>query len=199
MILLAELGLLGLERDVLLAEQLDEQRGVAVEDFVAMLVELRAERVGKEELREVELAGLQLGFNLLDEVQVRRLRLRAIRVAGHRDVALAALLIERGEDLALVKNPPLKLSTRLALRRARVEPVKERGDLAPVAEVNLGGHKAARGVDGEVREGQQIHWRGGWETRLIRQWKSARLSFHFASDVIIELARRTGSTSFRAT
>gem|GEM_PF-4765352 len=170
LVLLAEPGFLRLQRDILLTEQLDEQRGVAVEDLVTTLVELRAKRVREEQFREVELPGFQLRLDLLDELEVGRLRLRAVRVAGHRDVALAALLIERGGKLALVENPLLELGERGALRPARVKLVEERGNLAPVAEVNLSGHKAARGMGGKVRERQQIH--GGREWRKRREHRS---------------------------
>ena len=126
-----------------------------------MLVELRAEGVGEEKFGEMELARLQFRLHLLDEMQVCNLRLRTVRVTGHRDVALAALLVERSEEFTLIQNPTLEVGERLALRRTRVELIEERGALGPVAEIDLRGHEGAWGVGRKICERQQIHWSRG--------------------------------------
>ena len=87
LVLLSKLRLLGLDGDVLLAEEFNMHGGLAVVNFVAVLGEAGALGVLKKELRELELTGLEARLNLLHEVEVGFLGLGAVGVTGHRDVA----------------------------------------------------------------------------------------------------------------
>ena len=51
-------------------------------------------------LFELELARFELGLDVLDEMEVRLLGIGAVRVAGHGDVALRTLLIQRRRKFA---------------------------------------------------------------------------------------------------
>ena len=153
LILLAELGFLGLQRHVLLAEQLDLELRVAVEHLVALLGQLCAQGMGDVNLGELELARLELRLHVLHEVQVGLLRLGVVRVARHGDVTLGGLLIHRGAEFAPIQQPPFQVGGGGARWRAGFELVKERSDLAPVSQVNLLWHKAP----GLMRR-QRIKW-----------------------------------------
>ena len=143
-ILLAQLGLLGFQRHILLAEQLDLDLRVAVEDLVARFGQLRAQRMGDVSLGELELARLELRVHVLDEMQVGLLRLGVVRVAGHGDVATRGLLVDGGVEFAPIQQPPLQVGRGGARRGAGFELVEERSDILPVSQVNLLRHKAAR-------------------------------------------------------
>ena len=153
LVLLAELGLLGFKRHILLAEQLDLDLRVPIEDLVARFRQLRAQRMTDISPGELELAGLESRLHVLNEMQVGLLRLRVIRVAGHGDVALGGLLVNRGVELAPVQQPTLQAGGGGARLCASFKLVEERSDLAPVSQVNCLWQKAA----GFMRR-QRVKW-----------------------------------------
>ena len=57
--------------------------------------QLRAQRMREIRLIQLEAPRLDLRLDLLDEMQVGCLRVRVVRVAGHRDVAPGSLFIQR--------------------------------------------------------------------------------------------------------
>jgi len=79
-------------------------------------------------------------------------------MAGHGDVAESGLFVQGGGQLAGVQQPALQLGGGLAARGASFQEVEERGDLGPVAEVNLFRDKSAGTVGSQFIKGQQIHF-----------------------------------------
>jgi len=61
-------------------------------------------------LRQLELARLDLGLHILQEMQVSALGFFIIGVARHRDIAAGRFLIERGGQLAPLEQPTLELA-----------------------------------------------------------------------------------------
>ena len=82
------------------------------------------------------------------------LRLGIVGVTRHGDVAARRFFIERGVEFAPVNQPAFQLGGGLGLRRARLQLVKKRRDLRPVAELKVLGNERARPVSGQFSEGQ---------------------------------------------
>ena len=154
LILLAQLGLFGFERDILLAEQLDALAQVAVEHLVTRLGQLRAQGLREVGLLQRELTRLDLRLDVLDEMEIGLLRLGAVGVAAHGDVTLRALFIERSGQFAPTEQGRLQLSHGRCARKFFLHGIEEWRERAPVAEINLSRHQLARGVDGQLSERQ---------------------------------------------
>jgi len=73
------------ERHIFLAEPFNRGRHIAVEDFVALLRQCRAERMAPEQLCETELSWLDLRKDLFNKIGVNLLGLRVVRVTSHCD------------------------------------------------------------------------------------------------------------------
>ena len=86
MILLAQSGLVGFERHVRIAIQLDAHLGVPLKDLVAFLRQLVAQRMSQKNLFQFELPRLELRLDVLHEMEIGSLGFRVVGVAGHRDV-----------------------------------------------------------------------------------------------------------------
>ena len=99
--------------------------------------------MGDVSLRELELARLELRLDVLHEMQVGLFRLGIVRVARHGDVAFGGLLVEGGAQFAPIQQPLFQVGGSGARWRAGFELVEQRGNPAPVAQVNLLRHKAA--------------------------------------------------------
>ena len=64
-----------------------------------------------------ELARLELRLDVFDEMQIRLLRVRVVRVARHGDVTARRLLVQRGVEFAPVEQPVFQLGGAIGLRR----------------------------------------------------------------------------------
>ena len=84
---------------------------------------------------ERELARLELRLDVFDKMQVGLFRLGIVGVAGHGDVTAGRFLVQRGGEFAPVEQPAFEIGGGLALRGAGFQPVEQRRDLRPVAEV----------------------------------------------------------------
>ena len=160
LILLAQLGLLGFQRHVFRAEQLDMIFHVAVK--TPRYRRACAGQLGWQlrlRMRDVnffqrELARLELRLDVLDEMQIRLLRVRVVRVAGHGDVAARRFLVQRGVEFAPVEQPAFEFGGGFGLRGPRFQLVEQRRDLRPVAEVKVLRDERARPVRGQFSERQ---------------------------------------------
>ena len=155
--MLAELVLLGFERHVFLAIHLDAHLRVPVKNFVAILRQVRAQRVPEIDLFQRELARLELRLDVFDEVEVGPLRLRVLGVTGHRDVTPGRFLIQRRAQFAPVEQPAFETCGGVAPARPRLQLVEQRRHLRPVAQVQFLRHKPARRVRRQIVKWQQIH------------------------------------------
>ena len=139
--MLADLGLLGFERDILLAIQLDVITHIAEEHVVARRWQLRALWMRDEEFLQLELARLEFRLDLFDEMQVSLLCVGVVRVTRHGDVTARRFLVERGAEFAPRHQPRFQISHGLGRRDTRFELVKQRRNLSPIAQVELHGHE----------------------------------------------------------
>ena len=158
LVLLAKLGCLGLERDVLSAEQLDLERGVAGEHLVALGREAVAVRMIGERLGQAEAGRLHLRLDLLDEIEVRLLGGFVVRLAGHRDGALGAFLGDGGGEFLPVENGLLKLDGIGGGTELLLKLLKKRRKCCPVASVQVVRHERARRVEGYFFKHEFFIW-----------------------------------------
>jgi hypothetical protein len=107
-VLLVELGDIGLDRDVGLAEELDRPAQAAQQHAVAGRVEAGGERALDHLAVELEAGLLQLGLHLLDEVEEAPARELVVGVPGHPDVEVGRGLLGRGVELAAVEEQALQ-------------------------------------------------------------------------------------------
>ena len=107
--------------------------------------------------RELELARLELGLNLLDKMQKSLFGLSIIGVAGHCDMPPRELLIHGGAEFAPVPQPLLQSMHRRTIPGAFLQLIEQRRDLRPLSQVDLRRHKSARRMRWQLAERQQIH------------------------------------------
>ncbi len=108
LVLLVQLGLLGLKRDVFFPEQLDGGYGTAVINLVPRSGQLPAEGGGHIAFVEPVPPRFASRLNLLNEVQISLLACLIIRLAGHRDEPFVVFLREAGGQFVPVQDPPLE-------------------------------------------------------------------------------------------
>ena len=117
LVLLAELGLLGFERNVFRAEQFDMIFHVAVENEIFIFGGAGSAspvvlKFGARTTRpsdgykffQRELARLELRLDVFDKIQIRFFRGRVVRMAGHGDVTAGRFLVQRGVEFAPVEG-----------------------------------------------------------------------------------------------
>jgi hypothetical protein len=131
LVLLAQLGVLGLERDVRLAVELELVGDEPVHHAVDVLRKRSAPGMVEVELLQRLPPGLGERADDGFEVEILLLLVGVLGVAGHRDVAAARLLVPRALELAPVLEP------RPEVRGLRVllELVEEGLQLLPVVEI----------------------------------------------------------------
>ena len=149
LILLAQFRVLGFQRHVFRPEQRDVIFHIAIEHLVTRLRQMIELRMRDVNFFQSKLARLELRLDVFDEMQIRLLRIRIVRVARHRDVTARRLLVERGVELAPVQQPALQRGGILGLGGTPFELVEQRRDLRPVAEIKVLRHKRARPVRGQ--------------------------------------------------
>ena len=81
---------------------------ITIEHFVTRARKLSAQGMLHINLRQLELAWLDLRIDLFHEVKVSALGLFIIGVASHGNIAAGRLLIERGGQLAPIEQPALE-------------------------------------------------------------------------------------------
>jgi hypothetical protein len=109
LILLLQLGELRLARDVRLAIEGPAVLLRAVEDVIAVGREVLAERRVEVFRPDLVLEGLELRLDVADEGEMGGLARGVVCLAGHRDVALHALLPDGRVELSHVEEPAFQL------------------------------------------------------------------------------------------
>jgi hypothetical protein len=155
LVLLPDLGFLGFERHVFLAEQLDVILHVANEHIVARRRQLGPLRMRDEQFLQLELARLEFRLDLFDKMQISLLRLGVVRVARHRDVTARRFLVERGAEFAPRQQPRFQIRDGWAAA-TRVSSWSNNGAICPITQVNWAGHKLARLVSGQRTKGNKF-------------------------------------------
>jgi hypothetical protein len=157
--LLREPGLLGFQRDIFRAEQLDLQFRGAVKNKPSLPGQPGAQGMRQKNLGQLELARFELRLNVLDKMQEGLFRVAVLSMTGHGDVAPGRLLIERGGQFAAIQQPALERGGGLTPRGGGFELVKQGRDLAPIPQIHFVWNEAARPEDRQFSERQQIHAR----------------------------------------
>ena len=170
-----QLLVLDQQRDVLFAEDLDAVTHAPQQDLVPLGRQVQLARRFDELPPQLVVPRLGVGLDVLDEVQISLLPLRVVRLAGHRGIALRALLVETGLQLAPVDQPLLELPGGFdaPLRQLLVI----RLGVGPVAEVRVGGDVLAGKLGGGLSSGHHGTpvW-GLWHTHagrpIITVWRA---------------------------
>jgi hypothetical protein len=142
-----ELGGVGLERDVLVAEDLNGGLPLAGEDGVLFLRKRGEVGAGEELLLELEEEGLDLRLDLLDELEEAALDLLVVGVAALVDVAAGAVLIGDAGELGEVGEPAFEVGG--GVQGAVEELAVEGFDLGPVGGVEFARDEGAGGGVGD--------------------------------------------------
>ena len=109
-----------------------------------------------ENLRQLELARLELRLDVLDEMQIGLFRLGIVRVAGHGDVTLGMVLVERGAEFAPIEQPAFQFGGRFAGGGARFQLVEQRRDLVPIAQSSFAGTNVRGLTAGKFSNGNKF-------------------------------------------
>ena len=137
LILLLELGELGLARDVRLAEQGAAIRQRPVKHRVAVGGQFRPAGCVEVAGPDRVLDRFELGLDVAHEGQVGRLALRVVGLTGHRDVPLDPFFAHDGIELAGGEQPALELAG--GAHRLFHQLLVPRLDLVPGLELELFG------------------------------------------------------------
>ena len=113
LILLLELGQLGLAGNVCLAKQIAAVGERTIKDEIAALRQLRTIRRVEVALANRVLDRLQFRFDVPHEFQIGRLALGVVGLAGHRDIAFDSFLANNCVQFAGRHHPPLEINGRV--------------------------------------------------------------------------------------
>ena len=144
LVLLCELGDLGLAGDIFLAIKFHLRLHATAEDGVKGW-ELREPGRLHQPLHQGELARLQPRIDHLNDVHVGLLLRLVIRLAGHLDVGQRGGLRERRANFAVIPQPGLEVCHGNHLAQLGLQLIENRRELRGIGQVNGIGKKLARG------------------------------------------------------
>ena len=154
LILLRELRLFGFQRHVFRTKKFDMIFYIPVKNFKPLLRQFIPLRMRDVNLFQRKLSRLELRFDVLDKIQIRLLRVRVIRMAGHGDVSARCFFIKRSIELTPIEQPAFERGSAIGLGGTPFQLVKQRRDLRPVAEVKFLGNERTRPVRGQFSKRQ---------------------------------------------
>ncbi len=122
-VFLIELGQFGLDRNIHRAEELDAHAEVAEVDRVTLLIKIVGDGAEADLLVKLERGFLELGLDVLDEVEVGLGVCLIVGVAGHVDVEVGGRLAHRRIEFAPVEDEALETgpAMQLAIDQLAVE------------------------------------------------------------------------------